>query len=236
MSELIEMKQFMISQNQIQSIPNLSNMVELVEIWINNNQINTIPDISQMKHLQRFSVGNNQINATIPAFSGLTQLRYIDLSKNYFQGQLDSFTAVTNLVSLDVHDNLLSGPLPLFTDSLHVQYLDFSNNGFSGSLPFEWAEFDTLETFLADHNLLESPADVLGYLNTVKYISLSNNQISSEYYGFDSAATVMLCQGLKTVSMDFSSNLISGEWPSGASIHLFVHVDNTILLFSFVLI
>jgi Leucine-rich repeat (LRR) protein len=220
-STLTKLTSFSVGHNNIKILPDLSEMNKLITIFLANNQLESLSPtmFEKMQNLQEFNVGDNKIHSPVPNVSQCKKLRLFYIYGNLFYGHTDQnmFNQMQDLEYVDIQSNMIEGELPAFIDTPNIVELLIQNNLFKGSIPSSWQYFTSLEVFLGDHNLIESPIIILGSLNTLTELSLSHNRLTSSIgdqvndgnVGTFVATTI----GSLLTKIDLSYNQIDGIWP-----------------------
>jgi hypothetical protein len=193
--------------------------------------------LTNLTKLCSIEMNNNKINCPLPTFIQCSNLYYLDISTNYFysKSSVHSFDQLSELTNLIVHTNIIEGPLPTLIGTTNIVLLDIRNNLFSGSIPSSWQYLQSLDTLLGDHNMLETPINVLGILNNLISISLSHNYLTSFVNDptFDGHVDYIILSaiGSSLQIIDLSSNFLSGTWLPGSDLKTLISIN---LQFNFV--
>ncbi|KAJ3027305.1 hypothetical protein HDV00_011272, partial [Rhizophlyctis rosea] len=96
---LEHLSRLILSNNQIGTVPEMSNLTSLIELDLSGNLITHIPDQSfaHLTHLRVLSLANNRLES-LPNFSDLEHLEVLDLRKNPL---LALHSSISKLVSLE---------------------------------------------------------------------------------------------------------------------------------------
>lgn len=188
--------------------------------------------------LRILNLGQNYINGTIPEAIGMcSNLTYLDLSSNKLQGKLPSQLRVPCMAYFNVSQNKISGVLPRFEKDgfctsmipqepapnfldeednwnayFNVPVWDFSrlNDNLTIAHDFSWNSFSgSLASFKVGEELLANG-------RKFSYILLLN---SNQFNGSLPIDLVSNCNDLKSVSVNLSSNLVSGEISDAFFLH-----------------
>jgi Leucine-rich repeat (LRR) protein len=65
LSQLTNLRELYLQDNQLAVLPDLSQLTNLRELDLENNQLAVLPDLSQLTHLERLYLYNNQL-AVLP--------------------------------------------------------------------------------------------------------------------------------------------------------------------------
>ncbi|MQM03969.1 hypothetical protein Taro_036759 [Colocasia esculenta] len=173
-------------------------------------------DIGMLKSLQNLSLAGNNFSGPLPHSIGdLTSIQSLDLSRNSLSGPLPStLTNLRSLVLLDLSFNsftrrILTG----FEQIQTLEVLDLSWNHMEGGIDWTFLiESNAVHVDLSGNSLISLSPKELKFLadisETLKYLNLSNNQLSG---------SLIEGSGLPTFGslkvLDLSDNQLSGELP-----------------------
>ncbi|MFT4536563.1 MAG: hypothetical protein ACI9P5_003939 [Saprospiraceae bacterium] len=107
----------------------------------------------------------------------LGQIIEIDLSNNDLQGSLpQDLAALIELKQLNLSNNILIDTIPDYWDSLdHLLVLDMRFNQFTGAIPSSYSSMTRINKIHLDYNSLDSIPVGLGYNNSLRTFTASNN-------------------------------------------------------------
>jgi Leucine-rich repeat (LRR) protein len=201
-------------------------MNNLEMVLVGGNQLTSLSStmFEKMNNLKVLIVADNQIHSPFPNLSQCKKLQTVQLYNNLFYGHTDEnmFNQMPDLYYFDVHSNMIEGKLPAFIDSPNLELFDIRSNLFSGLIPSSWQYFTSLETFLGDHNLIESPIAILGGLNTLIDLSLSHNFLTTSVGDLvndgDACMFVASATGSSLLRIDLSYNHLDGMWTDNANL------------------
>jgi Leucine-rich repeat (LRR) protein len=174
--------------------------------------------------LQVLLLGSNKLTGNIPTSIGsLSALKFLSLNRNNLFGDVPmSLQNCKGLVTIDLSENHLSGGLSIWlgNSSASLMALVLRSNRFHGSIPLEFCYFNSLQIMDLAHNKLSgSIPQCFGNLSAMV------RQASNEYLSPISKGEIFLItKGAKNeyrglldlvISMDLSSNNLTGEIPEG---------------------
>ncbi|KAM0936849.1 putative protein kinase RLK-Pelle-LRR-III family [Dioscorea sansibarensis] len=171
--------------------------------------------LSSLKSLRNLSLSNNSLSGRlVPSLGSITTLQLLDLSSNRFYGPVPArITELWGLTHLNLSHNHLTGGIPAgFQNLQQLRTLDLSSNGLWGDVGQSLSELRNVELLDLSSNgfygaiALEPGNFSLG--NTVRYMNLSGNNISGEFFSSDSIAMFRTLEVL-----DVSGNQIGGQLP-----------------------
>ncbi|XP_020276193.1 probable LRR receptor-like serine/threonine-protein kinase At4g20940 isoform X2 [Asparagus officinalis] len=183
----------------------------------NNLLFGKVPDsFGNLKSLQNLSLSGNNFSGSIPnSIGGLGSIQSLDLSKNSLSGSLPSaLKSLKRLVYLDLSFNTFSKGIPaVFADIPSLEFLDLSWNQLDGGVPWSLLmESKIVHVDLSGNLLRSSNAEEMKFLaevsETVKYLNLSNNQLTGSLIDGGEMSTF---GSLKV--LDLSYNQLSGPLP-----------------------
>ncbi|GMH23989.1 hypothetical protein Nepgr_025832 [Nepenthes gracilis] len=206
----------------------------LTQLSLKGNEVEGNFSLAGCKSLEHLDISSNNFSSSLPNFRDCSNLQYLDLSSNKFAGLIedDAFVSCAKLRYLNISNNQFSGPIPsLPTSNLEYLYLgsnrfegeiqqtlaeacgtlleiDLSLNHLFGTIPAGFASCSSLENFDVSYNNFsgELPVELFSKMVSLKRLLLAFNNFSSR-----------LPETLPTslVTLDLSSNNISGSIPSG---------------------
>lgn len=148
----------------------------------------TLPlGLQNLPYLDYLLLNLNNIGGTLPAWSSFESLQTLSLYHNSITGSLPGAWSNISLSSLSLQDNLLTGPLPDEWSTMALKSLSLQNNLLSGTLPAAWGALFRMKTLVLSHNSLEGTVPL-------------------EWYS-------LVSQTEKTLTLDLSYNLLSGDLP-----------------------
>ena len=201
-----------LSRNRLAgSIPStIGNCLNLIVLDLGyNNLSGMIPkSLGQLEWLQSLHLDHNNLSGALPAsFQNLSSLETLDLSYNKLSGNIPRWigTAFMNLRILKLRSNDFSGRLPSkFSNLSSLHVLDLAENNLTGSIP----------STLSDLKAMAQEGNVNKYL-----FYATSPDTAGEYYeeSSDVSTKGQVLKYTKTlslvVSIDLSSNNLSGEFP-----------------------
>ncbi|XP_028800285.1 receptor like protein 22-like [Neltuma alba] len=167
-------------------------MSDLRELVLDDIEMSSFaPGFSSLKSLNILSLEGCKFDGSIPtSFGNLTQLTDLKIAENNFsanfmlQGLRDSIFSFLNLSVLSLSSNNLRGPLSLhqFSKLQNLEYLDLSNNKFlslSSDNNVHYILPNLTSLSLSSCNISDF-TEVLGNLQILKFLNLSNNKIHGD--------------------------------------------------------
>ncbi|XP_024358745.1 uncharacterized protein [Physcomitrium patens] len=227
-----------------------------------NNLDGEIPYLlSQLQLLEFLNLRNNKLSGPIPSsFASLSNLRHLDMQINNLSGPIppllywsetlqylmlksnqltgglsDDMCKLTQLAYFNVRENRLSGPLPAgIGNCTSFQILDLSYNNFSGEIPYNIGYLQVSTLSLEANMLSGGIPDVLGLMQALVILDLSNNQLEGEIppilgnltsltklYLYNNNITGSIPMEFGNMSrlnyLELSGNSLSGQIPSELS-------------------
>ncbi|XP_058745143.1 receptor-like protein EIX2 [Vicia villosa] len=198
----------------LSGIPNLNSS----HLWL--QMIAKLPNIQELKlsgcdlsDLYLHSLSHSRLN-----FS--TSLAILDLSYNAFSSSKIFewvFSATSNLTELDLSYNKFNGTIPYdFTNIQNpLERLDLSSNELQGGIPEFIRHMCMLQSLHLDvSNLNEDISTILHKLSgcarySLQHLSLRSNQLTGAMPNLSTFPSV--------ITIDLSSNMLSGKVPDGIS-------------------
>ncbi|KAL0435129.1 UNVERIFIED_CONTAM: Receptor-like protein 53 [Sesamum radiatum] len=163
-------------------IPTLENL----DLSFNEFLTGTIPQFHHNASLKTIRLPYTNFSGPLPnSIGNLSMLSEIDLRGCRFIGPIPStMVNLTGLIRIDLEWNFFTGSIPPFYMSKKLQFVVLSHNSLSGSIP-----------------------QSLFSLHSLKWLILSNNQLSARVYEFPTL------QFSSLVLLDLSSNRLEGPIP-----------------------
>ncbi|KAI5076459.1 hypothetical protein GOP47_0008524 [Adiantum capillus-veneris] len=185
----------------------LSNLTLLL---LSGNKLNGVlpPELGSLSNLDRLQIDENNISGSIPSsFQFLNKAKHFHMNNNSLTGSIPSeLGRLENIVHILFDNNYLNGELPpelSNTSTLHILQLD--NNHFNGSIPSSYMNMPGLvKLSLRNCNLMGTIPE-LSALSSLKYLDLSNNQLTGEL-------PANISQTVTTIIL--ADNLLDGELPA----------------------
>ncbi|CAA3016563.1 LRR receptor-like serine threonine- kinase GSO2 [Olea europaea subsp. europaea] len=192
------------------------NQTKLKTIILNYARItDVIPDwfLNMGLELEELDVAHNQLSGKIPNSLCFSLGSNVDLSSNFFEGPLPLWS--TNVTSLYLRDNLFSGPI---SSNIGIAMpslieLDITRNNLNGTIPLSIGYLIGLTTLVISNNHLSGSSPqfwektpLFRSLNFLKFLSLSNNNLSGEV-----PSSLGNCTQLRR--LDIGDNQFSGKIP-----------------------
>ncbi|XP_044481694.1 receptor-like protein 9DC3 [Mangifera indica] len=183
-----------LSSNQLTGpIPSfLSNLANLYYLSLsNNNFIGQFPKFFfNLTQLFQLDLSSNQLTGLIPVcFINSSQLSHLYLSSNQLTGPIPSFLLnLANLHDLSLWNNNFIGQFPEFFFNLsQLQSLDLSSNQLIGPISSSIFELVSLTFLDLSSNSLNGIIEfhMFSKLKNLRYLSLSNNNLSVTTTGFN---------------------------------------------------
>ena len=197
---------------------NFEGFQSLKSLDISNNLFfGKIPDgIGDFRSLQNLSLSGNNFSGSIPDSIGrLASIQSLDLSRNSLSGPLPlALKSLKSLVSLNLSFNAFSKDIPAgLDDVVSLEFLDLSWNQLDGSINWSFLmNSKAVHVDLSGNLLKSSNPKELKFLaevsETVKYLNLSNNQLTGSLIDGGEISTF---GSLKV--LDLSYNQLSGPLP-----------------------
>ncbi|WVZ51087.1 hypothetical protein U9M48_002266 [Paspalum notatum var. saurae] len=188
---------------------------ELTVLDLANNLFEgPLPPCSGLTKLMTVELSNNSLSGEFPSFmQNSTNLQFLDLAWNKFTGRLPPW--IGNLVGLQflrLKHNMFSGNIPMSITNLGcLQYLDIAENGIYGSLPRHMLNFTAMRM---NHSATRYPVQPLFcsyYYIPDEYQSVSlYTDTKGQELNYGSSSHFL---GIKMMSIDISSNGLSGKIP-----------------------
>ncbi|ONK67369.1 uncharacterized protein A4U43_C06F19460 [Asparagus officinalis] len=185
---------------------------------LSNNQFSgRIPrGIGGLGSLLNLSFSGNNFSGTIPdSIGGLASIQSLDLSRNSLSGSLPSaLKSLKSLVSLNLSFNAFSKQIPAGLEGISsLEVLDLSWNKLDGGIAWSLlVESKAVHIDLSGNLLRSSDPNELEFLaevsETVKYLNLSNNQLTGSLIDGGEMSTF---GSLKV--LDLSYNQLAGPLP-----------------------
>ncbi|KAJ0975197.1 hypothetical protein J5N97_017162 [Dioscorea zingiberensis] len=177
----------------------LASLKSLLNLSLSNNSFSgrLVPSLGSMNTLQVLDLSANRFYGPVPArITELGGLNLLNLSHNRLSGGIPAgFQNLQQLRTLDLSSNSLWGDVGLsLSEMRNVEHLDLSGNGFYGGIALDPGNFSSLG-------------------NTMRYMNLSGNKISGEFFSSDSIA---MFRNLEI--LDVNGNLIGGQLPKLGSL------------------
>ncbi|KAL6890243.1 hypothetical protein ACP4OV_009006 [Aristida adscensionis] len=170
----------------------------------NNRMEGELPECMNMKKMAYLMLSNNSFSGNFPPFPrSCGSLSFLDLSLNRFSGTLPLWIgSCSSLQFLRLSHNMFYGHIPGSITSLTKLYhLNLANNWLSGVIPPHLSNL----TFMTRMFVLNPGSDVPAGFETIVGELLINTKGQQLSYHGDGV--------LEILSIDFSSNYITGEIP-----------------------
>ncbi|KAF8059378.1 HISN7 [Scenedesmus sp. PABB004] len=145
----------------------------------------------------------------------LRKLRVSQDPAHHIGGTLPaSWGALTVLQSLDLHGQVLTGSLPSAWGAgmANLTTLDLSSNSLSGAVPEAWAGMAALSSVYLQNNALSGSLPPRVFMNNVKVLDLSHNQLTGPidgWAGWAAGSTPRLCGR----ALNLAHNQLTGPLP-----------------------
>ena len=140
-------------------LPSFSANPNLRYIWAHHNAFTgSPPNLSSNPSIYYVRLSNNNLNGAIPAYKNKASLHYLYLQDNQLTS-ISKFENLPNLRYFYAHNNSISGEIPDFSECPRLYYLILFNNNFTNYKSGSFKE-----------------------LYNIRYIDLSNNDLSSQAY------------------------------------------------------
>lgn len=173
-------------------------------------------EIGRIASLQNLSIAGNNLTGSLPKFSGgFTSLISLDLSHNSLSGRLPpALTTLKSLILLNLSFNRFVRRIPTGFEKLsNLKVLDLSWNRLNGGIDWTFImQSNVVHVDLSGNFLVSLSTKELKFLSdisdTVKYLNLSNNQLTGSLID---GGTLSTFRSLKV--LDLSYNQLSGELP-----------------------
>ncbi|XP_020093010.1 probable LRR receptor-like serine/threonine-protein kinase At4g20940 isoform X2 [Ananas comosus] len=201
------------------SLPaNLGDLRSLKYLDVSNNGFSgQLPEgVGKLQSLQNLSLAGNDFSGPLPdSIGGLSSLQSLDLSRNSFSGPLPDFLkSLRSLVSLNLSYNAFTKEIPSGLGMIStLEYVDMSWNQLDGSVDWKFlVESSVIHVDFSGNSLTTANPKELKALaeisETVKYLNLSNNQLSGTLID-----GVELSTFGRLKVLDLSNNQLSGDLP-----------------------
>ncbi|KAK2632676.1 hypothetical protein EUGRSUZ_L01244 [Eucalyptus grandis] len=218
-----QLKQLLMSGNRIRgSIPEvITNLFSLNRLYIDDNMLTgNIPmSIGRLSNLHYLNLGQNKLTGHIPSTIGnITGLIDLYLYNNSFEGSIPlSLSNCKSLQEILLCHNKFTGTIPshMISPSSLVTLLNVSHNSLSGPLPPEVGNLKNLISLDVSYNQIsklymqanhfQGPIPQLGGLKGIRFLDLSNNNLSGQIPEF----LVNLSSSLQFLNLSF--NNLEGE-------------------------
>ncbi len=192
-----------LSDNAIETLPNMSNWTQLIVLDVSNNALSALPKFNNFTELVTLSMNSNNLITTITA---------------------DYFNHLQSLQSLDMGINSLQGVLPQFYMTPNLSNLVMDQNLFSGSIPSTWQKLVHLTTVSLSNNQLSGPLDYISQLPALTSLDLSYNNFTCATMSYPSNTDLglFIFGGISqsVVAFDLSHNSIDcSAWAPGWASH-----------------
>ncbi|XP_042946553.1 probable LRR receptor-like serine/threonine-protein kinase At3g47570 [Carya illinoinensis] len=143
------------------------------------------PHIGNLSFLVSLSIQNNSFHGSIPIeLSHLTRLKFFHFGYNEFNGAIPSqMGSLTKLRKLFLHNNNFLGTIPPSLSNISsLQIISLGYNQLSGTIPSSIFKISSLQEIYLGSNMLYGglSTHMFDRLPNLQYLSLSNNQLSSE--------------------------------------------------------
>lgn len=209
-----ELNYLNLSNNQIGNLQSndFKQLPKLVTLDLSSNVIKVI-DVNVFEStimLETLDLSNNLLQIiNSNAFINLHSLSDIDLSKNDLKTLPTHLFKNSKIFKFCIDGNSFEGPLTKgMFEGINVTRLDVSNQFLTEINDYAFQNLDNLvELFLNSNNITFLSSQCLKYLVSLKYIDLSNNQITN--INFDKNDLTNL------LSLRLKNNLISEIKPEG---------------------
>nr|CAD1841494.1 unnamed protein product [Ananas comosus var. bracteatus] len=200
-----------------------ANLTMLVKLSMADNNFsgslpaNLAPEgVGKLQSLQNLSLAGNDFSGPLPdSIGGLSSLQSLDLSRNSFSGPLPDFLkSLRSLVSLNLSYNAFTKEIPSGLGMIStLEYVDMSWNQLDGSVDWKFlVESSVIHVDFSGNSLTTANPKELKALaeisETVKYLNLSNNQLSGTLID-----GVELSTFGRLKVLDLSNNQLSGDLP-----------------------
>ncbi|KAL6843002.1 hypothetical protein ACP4OV_027315 [Aristida adscensionis] len=192
----------------------ICNYEGLVILDLANNLLEgELPRCSGMREMAFLDLSNNSLSGEFPFFiQNCTYIKFIDLAGNKFSGRLPLW--IGNLLSLRLlrlsHNKFFGNVPENITSLVCLQYIDLAHNDISGSLPGFLSNFKAMRrTYYAEDYSSDVAFCFDGDLHEFQLVSLAAVMKGQERnYG-----SIDRIFNTKVMSIDLSSNYLSGEIP-----------------------
>ncbi|XP_058769976.1 LRR receptor-like serine/threonine-protein kinase GSO1 [Vicia villosa] len=206
----------LLSQNQTQTMNNLSNLVSNPD-WNTNKHPNPCTwkgvtcDHSNSSVIKIVLSGSSLSSQSLPVFCKIETLQHLDVSNNHLNSIPDGFISacgkIESLKLLNFSGNVLSGVLPTFHGFGGLETLDMSFNKLKGSIGLQLDGMVSLKSLnLSSNRFTENIPTNLGRSMVLEELVLSNNF-------FQGTIPEQILSYKNLTVIDFKANRLSGSIP-----------------------
>jgi Leucine-rich repeat (LRR) protein len=164
-----------VSDNEIETFPDIKHLVNLTLLNVSNNQLASLPNsVWQLPNLDTLTINHNLLN-TIPEVN-LPKLRILEINHNYLTEVSDSIKNCTNLAELDLSFNHITRVSPEIGKLVNLTILRLTKNELT-ELPSEIVKLKKLRDLLIARNQLTDLPNLLELADLV-FLDYSSNNIA----------------------------------------------------------
>lgn len=167
----INVKSINAYDNQLTSLPDLTNLTQLDNFQVQRNQITALPPLSHLSKLRLLFIYENQLTS-IPDLSGCVLLEELIAQKNQLVS-IGSWTGLSLLHKVYLFDNQLTS-IPEVSTLVNLQNLQLQRNQLT-SLP-DMSNLTALHKFYAYNNQIYQLPDLSNCINLTD-IDVNDNEI-----------------------------------------------------------
>ena len=149
-----------LANNEIESLPTLSEFTQLFDLFLTNNSLKLLPDgfLRNLTQLENMHIDNNHLVA-LPngTFQGMLQLKFIYLQNNSLESlPAGAFKGLETLEKLYLQQNQLTSiPEDAFEETYNIRFI-----------------------YLSDNQLMSLPSNLFLGMTKLESLRLQNNNIS----------------------------------------------------------
>ncbi len=191
-----------------------NNTVIIIELTqsriVGNNLGGPLPaEIKNLPNLTSLDLGNNFITGTIiPEIYSLTALQNLRLSNNILEGEISSqIKNLTQLIYLELDENKLVNSIPKELGGLtSLDRLWLQRNILTGEIPKDLGNLPSLNRLYLNGNKLTGSIPIELTNTSIKYLVLSDNQLSGSVPDFTNSSIKSLAIAVNSFEFgDFES-------------------------------
>jgi len=204
----------------------IAKATKLEQLRMSNTELTSVNGINKAPpSLVELHFSNNRLSGTIPSdLFKLSSITGLFLSNNYFNETLPSAIAsLSSIEALDLSQNDITGHLPTELGLLTtLKVLNLSENLLSGAIVSELGKLSNLSTLsLALQNKLSGPLYPFHTNPSLTFLDLRHNSLA----GSIPTDFLSAIDKSQAISVDVSSNIITGTIPTSLNGFQFLDID-----------
>jgi Leucine-rich repeat (LRR) protein len=167
-----------LSNNQLETIPSLSNCASLTSLYINDNRLTALPEgIDTLTQLEVINASGNELTYLPENIGQLTNIRELKLSRNKLSSLPASFVGLSGLIYLELNYNEFTN-IPDEIHALPLLFTAYMNNNKIRNAASPAMANSHLRRIYLDYNTIMEISDELCSMKKLRELSMNNNAIA----------------------------------------------------------